>query len=535
MKAEIRDKEIQARMFLYHRFGLAYKSTYIGDEEISIENLDFNTALQALKQSYKSFIESKENQEKIYSLILYGFSSKHHRISEKDSSILIHKISTTLQNFYSEHYYDTAREQMEKQNLVIVPLKTTYLENNPNNEAENDLSILLKEPTQKPEHEPAHEHIKAIALFDERLLKINPRGLHKHTSVRIYRVQPYPIHEMETLLQTFHKSFETPLEHHNWDKVLNALTHAEKINTITKKEQNVGNGSWLTAKMLILAVVYSVIYQYCYSKEMKEFESEPVCSHIAEGFYKLFIVDDRNRAIEEYLKLHGFHKALLPGELLSVTHRLLSIKDFLALPSEKRSLADKVMLDAIYLKSLNWLLADNLKKGDIGAAYALIEAETNNRHWNPLVYAAKNGKIAIAELLGSNAKYITLKDNAGNLPLHYAIQNRNDDIFRVFLRYKKKNKLNLLAKNHEGNTGLHLAAFNNELEIIDLLLMHEPLLLNIKNDKDETALKIACDNYNTNTIKKLISKGASLEGISMENYSEEIQTQLRQAGRPTLL
>lgn len=515
MRVNIHDKEIQARMFLYHRFGIVCKSTYIGDEEISVENLDFNTALAELKRSYRLFIESKENIDKLNNLILHAFSSRHLRITDRESVTLIHKISTSLNNFYTEHYYDNLADQLSSQSLVMIPVKTAST-------------------SESNEHEHEREHIKAIVLFDERLLKINRRAIYKNTSVRVYRIQPYPISEMEQLLQTFLNSFETPLDHSNWDKTLNSLTHAEKINTITKKEQNVGNGSWLTSKMLLLAIVYAVLYQHCHSKDVKEFEAEPLCSQIAEGFYKLFIVDDRNRAVQDYLELHGFQKPLQPTESLSVAHRLASIKEFLSIPLDKKAIPDKSMLEAIYIKSLNWLLADYLKKGDIGEAHALIEAESNNRHWNPLIYAAKNGKIAIAELLGSNAKYVNQKDCLGNLPLYYAIINGHEDICRVLLRYQKKNKLNLLLMNPEGNTPLHLAALHNRLDILELLLTHEPQLINIKNQNGDTALKIACDHYNTNMIRRLLINGASLEGIDSSHYAEEIQKQLKQAGRTTL-
>jgi len=524
MRAQIRDKEIQARMFLYHRFGLVCKNTYIGDEEISIENLDFTNAVNELKRSYKLFIESVDNIDKINYLMMQAFASKHLRINEKESIALIHKISVALNNFHSEHYYDNLSEQLSKQSLIVIPLKTDTIENpraNHNN-------------SNNPSSDQIHDHIKAIALFDERLLKINRRAIYKHPSVRVYRIQPYPFADMEALLQTFLNSFEAPLDHNNWDKTLNALSHAEKINAITKKEQNVGNGSWLTTKMILLAIVYAIIYQFCRSKEIKEFEAEPLTSQIAEGFYKLFIVDDRNRAIQEYLELHGFQKPLHSNESPSVTHRLASIHEFLSIPQDKKALSDKAMLEAIYIKSLNWLLADHLKKGDIGAAHALIDTESNNKHWNPLIYAAKNGKIVIAELLGSHAKYVNQKDSLGNTPLHYAIVNGHEDICRVLIRYRNKNKLNLLSTDNEGNTPLHVAALHNRIDILELLLATEPALLNMKNQNGETALKIACDHYHTNMIRKLLYKGASLEGIEIGMYSEEIQKQLSQIGRPHL-
>lgn len=514
MKADLRHQEILARIFLFHRFGLTRTKTQLDNEIINVENLDFHVAFAEFRRSYKIFIESKEIQEKIYHLITQSLASKHYRIPEKDASILIHKISATLLNTDLENNGAHQHEQLAKRNIVIVPIKTFYTENNGSS--------------------TSHEHIKAITLFEDRLLKINPRDINKNPTVRIYRIQKYILSDMEALLDSFKASFTTPLDHHGWDKTLNAITNAEKISSITKKEQRVGNGSWLTAKMFILTVVYGTLFQYCRSNDLKDFDTESLCAHIAEGIYKLFIVDDRNRAVSEYLEMHGYHEPLAKGEPLSVKHRLGSIKSFLAKPIDKLFPADKVMLGAIYIKSLNWLLADYLKKGDIGEAHALIEAEENNHHWNPLIYAAKNGKIVIAELLGSNQHYITLKDDVGNLPIHYAVLNGHEDMLRVFLRYKKKNKLDLTAKNNEGNPPLHLAVLHNQFDIIELLLKHEPELLNIKNDHNETALKLSCDLQNINIIQWLLSKGASQEGINPKEYPENIQKLLLKTGHSAL-
>lgn len=538
MKAEYRDKEHLTRMLLYHRFDLVSKTTEIDGKDYSIENLPFNSAIRELKRTYEIFNETNDFQEKINYLISQAFLMRHHRILEKDSAILIDQISRVIFDFYTADYFDHIEEILKKRDLLIVPIKTMYAEDKesitplganrgePVSEIDTDTDNARGEPPYS-----THEHIKAIVIFDERLLKINRRENTKKLGLRIYRIQYAPITDLLNIMNIFLNSFDKPLDS-NWDKELNALLHAEKINHITKKELQVGNGSWLTAKMLILAATYATLFQYCKSQGLKELEAESISIHIAEGIYKLFIVFDRNLAIREYLEMHGFPKS---HETLSVMHRLDTINEFLSGKGNKRFPADKQMLEGIYTKSLNWLLADYLKKGDIGEAHALIESEAGNLRWNPLIYAAKNGKIAIAELLGSNPRYMNSRDKLGNLPIHYAVTNGHFDICNVLVRYRNKNDLDLASKDQNGNTPLHLAVLHNHMDILDLLLHHAPQLLNLQNDSGATALKLACDHHHISIIKKLISIGANLEGIDLSHYSDEIQIQLKKAGRKTLL
>lgn len=507
MKGQNREKEIKERSLLYHRFGILHKNTQMGDETVSIENLDFKNTLAVFKGSFRNFILVQDSQNKINHLITKVLNKKHYRISEKEILLLENSISHVILNFYNEGYLDNIDELLLSHALIIVPIKTIYFD----------------EGVEK-------EHIKAIALFNDRIIKVNRGSVYKTPGIGIYRFQHYPIQELKTILQSYLQSFTTPLELENWDKSINSATLKEKIKQITKKEQSVGNAAWLTLKMLIIVIVYAAFYEYFKAKGLKEFESDSLAMEIAEGYYKLFIVDDRNRSIRDYLALHDYETR----EPLSVLERVQSIKTFLSERHDKRNPADIAMLEIIYLKSLNWLLADYLKSGDIGEAHALIVSEAGNLNWNPLIYAAKNGKIVIAEMLGSNEHFVNMPDANLNYPLHHAASNGHFDIIQVLLRYIKKNKINILAKNIDGNTALHLAILNNHSDVLELLLKYEPTLLNLQNEQGQTPLKIACDYHHTSIIKRLLLHGATLEGIDVGQYSEEVQNQLQKAGKPYL-
>ena len=360
----------------------------------------------------------------------------------------------------------------------------------------------------------------------------------KIPGLRLYRIKPYNPENMSDIIDEFLHSFEHPLEIGTWDKKINALTHAEKIRHITKKEQAVGNASWLTCKLLAFAIIFAIIFKFCKSQGLRDLEIYPMALSIAESWYKLFIVDDRNRAVQDYLDLHNFMTTLEP---LSVVTRIQNIKAFLKTHHSQAFPADKDILNNIYLKSLNWLLADYLKKGDIGAAHALVDEEAENIAWNPLFYAARNGKVAIAELLASHVHYINGLDDQENTPLHWAAMFGRYDICKMFLRYKIKNKINIIAQNKEGDTPLHLAIRHNKLDVADLLIKEAKTLLgasaklfSIKNHQNETVLKMACEFGRIETIEKLLSNGASVEGINISDYPAEVQKVLKSPPKPLL-
>lgn len=503
-KAHIVDEELYKRILLCHRFGLSLSHTTFKGTAYSVEDLPFDIALKELKRSFSEFITTKDHIEKLLNILRYTLIHKISKFSIKDSHVIIQSITSILLEFYTPEYISSLAEDLSNK-LVIVPIKTAY------SFEEGDKKNLFM------------EKIKAIVLFEDRLIKINGLGALKMPGLRIYRTKPYDRNDLTDIITSFIQSFETPLDAKLWDKPLHTLTGAEKMHHITKKEQSVGNGSWLTCKLLIFATVFAIIFKFCKIQGLKDLEIDPIALNIAESWYKLFIVDDRNRAVRDYLDLHGFSET---EENLTVAGRIQSIKHFLKNVKSSASAVDREILVQISLKSLNWLLADYLKKGDIGEAHALIEAELSNKLWNPLFYAAKNGKNAIAEMLASNTQFVTDHEQNGNTPLHCAAARGNLEMCKIFLKYKNKNKIVIEAQNNEGNTSLHLAIKHNKLDVAELLIKAAPVLLSIRNQQNNTALKLASELGNVGAIQLLLAFGAKMEGIIISDYPEDVQKAL---------
>jgi hypothetical protein len=511
------DEELYKRVLLTHRFGLENRETSLKGNTYSVEELSFEVALDELKKSYTEFMTSKEHIEKLLILFKSTFNQQLKRFSIKESNILIHNISSTILEFYSPSYLEQVPKLLAQNKILVLPIKT----------------FLPLEGTKN-----VTEYIKGIVLFEDQMIKIDGLGAQKLPGLRLYRIKSYDSQKMSDIIEEFLLSFEHPLETASWDKKIHALTEAEKIRHITKKEQAVGNASWLTSKLLAFAIIFAIVFKFCKSQGLRDLEIYPIALSIAESWYKLFIVDDRNRAVQDYLDLHNFMTTLEP---LSVVARIQNIKAFLKTPHSQVFPADKDILNNIYLKSLNWLLADYLKKGDIGEAYALIEEEAENEAWNPLFYAARNGKVAIAELLASHVHYVNGLDDQENTPLHWAALYGRYDICKMFLRYKNKNKINIVAQNKEGDTHLHLAIRHNKLDVADLLIKEAKALLGVstklfalKNQQNETVLKVACEYGRIETIERLLNNGASLEGINISDYSAEVQKVLKNPPKPML-
>lgn len=495
------DEELYKRILLTHRFGLENIETTYKGVLYSTEELPFDKAITELKQSFSEFMSSRDHLDKLFNQLRSALTPKLKKFSIKESNIIIHTIHSSLSNFYTPDYFNHLSEDLAQDKIIIVPLKTTAV-------YPNGISY----------------SIKGIVLFEDRLIKINGQGSLNLPGLRVYRTKSYDHNNMLSILQTYLGSFKEPLEISSWDHSINVLTEAEKIRHITKKEQSVGNGSWLTSKLLVLATVFATLFKFCKSEGLKDLEIDPIALNVAEFWYKLFIVDDRNRAIREYLNTHHFNKIPEP---LTVSGRLESIKTFLEFTPKSAPTPDKHILSEIYLKSLNWLLADYLKKGDIGAAHALIEEERENQRWNPLFYAAKMGKHAIAELLASSTDYVNGRNSDDNTPLHYAALHGHMIICKIFLRYKNKNHINLLAQNARGNTATHLAIRYNKLDIADILIKAEPQLLSLQNNKNQTLLKLACDLQNREAVARLLLKGAKPIGLTLSEYPEDIQKILK--------
>jgi len=219
---------------------------------------------------------------------------------------------------------------------------------------------------------------------------------------------------------------------------------------------------------------------------------------------------------------------------------------------------------------------DAVRKGDLAKVKELVGknpkavAETDNRSFIPLHYAAETGNLSILEFLLSNNSSIDAKNSAGQTPLYRAINRNqmtnanllmdkgadpfakadngispinlaatlkrtvtdrmvniilkpevNENIkqallhkiaisnFRDLTKKMITNGVDIFSKNESGGTLLHSVVIGNIADIV-AELMDKGLKINEKDSLGRTALHYALIGNNTEIAKLLISKGADL-------------------------
>jgi ankyrin repeat protein len=107
-------------------------------------------------------------------------------------------------------------------------------------------------------------------------------------------------------------------------------------------------------------------------------------------------------------------------------------------------------------------------------------------------------------------------DEDGETALHLAVWNSNVDVFQKLL--EKGANPNIFDK--KGWSPLHVAAGEkNGNEIMDLLLAHSKVNVDDVDGKGQTALHIAAYESNVNVVKSLINKGANLNAVDKSGDS----------------
>ncbi|ORY54892.1 ankyrin, partial [Neocallimastix californiae] len=93
----------------------------------------------------------------------------------------------------------------------------------------------------------------------------------------------------------------------------------------------------------------------------------------------------------------------------------------------------------------------------------------NKRGETALIIACRHVNEGIIHILINQPIDIDLQDRNGNTALIYLCQKKNEytELVREFLL---KHNVNVNIKNKAGNSALHIAVFNNHLEIVKLLL-----------------------------------------------------------------
>jgi ankyrin repeat protein len=131
-------------------------------------------------------------------------------------------------------------------------------------------------------------------------------------------------------------------------------------------------------------------------------------------------------------------------------------------------------------------------------------ADVNARGGMALVDAARAGNRAMVELLLSRGADVNPKENAGQIPLHVAVQNGFQAVVEVLLA----NKADVNAQNSSGVTPLFLAAGRDNPRIVSLLLEHKADV-NLPDQSGATPLINAAHSGHPENLKLLLAAGAN--------------------------
>ncbi|RFU23836.1 hypothetical protein B7463_g12501, partial [Scytalidium lignicola] len=128
---------------------------------------------------------------------------------------------------------------------------------------------------------------------------------------------------------------------------------------------------------------------------------------------------------------------------------------------------------------------------------------------------------AVVELLlAKDDVDINSKDNDGQSPLTWAVQNEHEAIIELLLA---KNDVDVNSKDNNGRTPLSFAAENGDEAVVKLLLAKDDVDINSKDNDDRTPLSFAAEDGHEAVVKLLFAKDG-IDINSKDNY-----------GRTTLL
>jgi ankyrin repeat protein len=137
---------------------------------------------------------------------------------------------------------------------------------------------------------------------------------------------------------------------------------------------------------------------------------------------------------------------------------------------------------------------------------ANLEAK-NNDGYTVLQLAAQHGYINLIDFLVASGDDLMVRDVEGNTLLHLAVLESRAELAGHLVSL---NRDLLEAKNGEGNTALHLAVLNSDVELIDPLLKLGADL-EVKDGSGDTPLCFATWFADLDIVKHLVEQGADLE------------------------
>eukprot|EP01083_Nonionella_stella_P043260 116728_1 len=156
-----------------------------------------------------------------------------------------------------------------------------------------------------------------------------------------------------------------------------------------------------------------------------------------------------------------------------------------------------------------------LLKRDDEAVKASINKPAHYTKSTPLFIAVDQGHVkCVAHMLSLDDVSLNVLDRRNNSMFMMAVAHCDNDIALMLLDHSDKmkkegTKHGIVDINHvddDGDSALHLAATNNNHQIIDALIQRN-INTDLQNSRHETALHIACEEQHTQTVEILLKTG----------------------------
>lgn len=140
---------------------------------------------------------------------------------------------------------------------------------------------------------------------------------------------------------------------------------------------------------------------------------------------------------------------------------------------------------------------------------AMMSVERTNR----LVIAVEDNNLSEVKMRISMGERVNAKDKSydGNTPLHVAVENGNLEIVQVLLNAGAKTN----SKNYEKRTPLMMLDEDASLELVNVLLRYRAKV-NLADKEGNTALILASEWANAEILQALINSGANVNAINKE-------------------
>ncbi len=151
------------------------------------------------------------------------------------------------------------------------------------------------------------------------------------------------------------------------------------------------------------------------------------------------------------------------------------------------------------------------ESGNIQIINMLIDAGadvncTDNNGITPLMLLAQNGKTdAALKLLKNPDTDISIKDNDGRMAIDYATSAGLKELVKALSEAKEEHA------DTYGNTSLHHACWNEQSEVVKILLEKDLSSVNKPNDEGESPLILATEKSNLMIVELLLAAGAQAD------------------------